>query len=152
VVFTDFAANNQQWLFYTGCAAGCTSGANWATPMPAQSQPVGAHTTDPYVVSSAVTRRGSCLYAYYHGTEVPNAPGNEIAWGTNSCDGWAATARDQVTTGASRAIYLTLTASDGYLHLAYQQISGTDSTRHIFHLRGALPADNGGVYLPLIRR
>jgi hypothetical protein len=152
VAFTHFASSDQQWVYYTSCSASCINAGAWLPPLLAQSQPVGANTTDPALVGVDLAARGQCIYGYYHGTELGGLnPNSEITWGTNSCDGWAGSARDQVTTGTARAIYPAIEAATDFLHLAYQRIAG-GAGRQIYYMRGDLPEPSGGIYLPIVRR
>lgn len=146
VAYTDFETQNKQWVHHIQCSSQCLNQNNWQSAgNPVSGQVVGVNPASPFNVLSDMLHYQGCTYVYFHGTSNEFAEDNEVIWGINSCDGWSASARDQVTNPQTQSIYPSLTSqSNWWVYLAY----GAGDTEHqIYFLR-----NDPAIYLPALFR
>lgn len=148
VTYTNFVSQENQFVHHLRCSSNCTVATNWVgSGNPISGQLLGAKASEPLWLVSDIGQIGSCTFVYFHGIQGPTSE-NERIWGVNSCDGWAASARDQVTVSGIRSIYPSLvTANNWWVYLAYEQTNTNGTIREIYFVRNR-PA----LYLPLIRK
>lgn len=138
-----------QMIYYTSCHSNCTSRSGWTVQELISGQAVGANATDPFNVYSAMATLGDCTFVYFHGTDSDFSQDNEGIWGVNSCDGWSAAARDEVTDPTqTRSIYPVIASHpDGWIYLVYEQV--VNQQRQVYFTRGEVEI-NHGVFLPVV--
>ncbi len=162
VAFTNSVSINNndfdQWATYTRCSNNCSAPASWSAPLNASGQPVRVNTSAPSDLIASIVHHQACTYIFFHGY-IPNVTTNEVVWNVNSCDGWAAGGRSQVTGHDMRGIYPQAVMRGDTIHLVYEWVQGAN--RQIYTMRGAIneggggspgPAGPDGVYLPFIAR
>ena len=142
VAYTDRLSSNTQFVHYLRCNGGCANINNWiSSNNPVSGQAVGTNVGDPFDVASTTAKAGRCIYIYFHGVRTGS---NEQILGVNSCDQWAASARDIVTSSTMRALNPDLAVQNNWwIYLVYE-----DKTNERIQFLRNLPA----VYLPTIVR
>ena len=118
-----------QFVVTKQCAldADCSNSANWSSPTAISNQ-MFVNAEDPYFIvpDMAYDSSNPSVHAYYHG--IPgDANGdpvgnNEAIFGRDNCQDWNAI--DQVTQFDQRTGSPSLEASNGMMHLAYEEIVG----------------------------
>jgi hypothetical protein len=150
VFFTYRVNDNNQYVYRITCNNNCAaSRGNWnQVGNPISGSRLGVNTSDPFnVVSAAVSHQG-CIYSYFHGTaELEQTNDHEVIRGVNSCTGWAASARDVVTSDTVRSVFPVMASQKQWLYLVYE--SGAGANRQIVFRRVAIDAK---LYLPLVSR
>lgn len=145
VVYTDYRANDDQYIKHTQCAGNCTNASSWqATNSPISIQVSGANGSDPLNLVSAVIEWRKCTVSYFHGTSTDFVGENEIIWGVDSCTNWDDSPRDKVTSETVRSLNPSLsTQGNWWLYLVYEQGTGLNP-RQIYFQR-----TKPDIYLPI---
>jgi hypothetical protein len=146
VSYTDYISQDQQAVHHLQCSSQCVNINQWIpTNNPVSGPFVGANPSNPFNVVSTITSFRGCTLVYFHGTVSDLPKDKEIIWGVNSCDGWSASVRDQVTATQVRAINPSIvTQNDWWLYLTYEQ---AETIRQVYFVRS-----KPDVYLPTIAR
>lgn len=146
VSFANRVAEADQQVYQLTCNSNCTSAGNWVSVNnPITTQSLGVKATDPFDVSSSIIHINNCTYAYYHGSIAGLGDDNEMILGTNSCDNWASSPMDQVTSTIVRSIFPVITNNDnGNLLLVFEQVDNEGLHTITFTKSGQ------SVYLPVI--
>ncbi|MCP4359344.1 MAG: exo-alpha-sialidase [Chloroflexi bacterium] len=152
VSYTNRIQRDEQNVHHLSCAANCTTATNWVS----QNNPVsgvylGVSETFPFDVTSTLASLNGCTMAYYHGIQTKNKNDPEQILGTNSCSGWAAAVRDDVTDFTKRSANPNIiTFRNWFLFLVYEEkavdASATDPAQVQF------VRNKPGLYLPTILR
>lgn len=148
VTYTNFVSQGNQFIHHLRCSSNCNVATNWiSSGNPISGQLLGAKASEPLWLVSDLGQIGKCTFVYFHGISGSTTE-NERIWGVNSCNGWAASARDQVTVSGIRSIYPSMvTVNNWWVYLAYEQTNTDGTIREIYFIRNK-PA----IYLPLIRK
>lgn len=139
-----------QWAHYSRCSANCTLPTNWSAPESVTGQPVGVKESDTFIPD--IASHNGCTYLFYHGY-IEAVSSNEAVWNVNSCDGWSAGSRDQVTGFDMRGVHPRVVMFGDDIHLVYEWVSGDD--HQVYWMHGILPEGAGGasgVFLPIVHR
>lgn len=139
-----------QWAYFTRCAGKCNEPARWSTPQNVSGQPVRVNESAPFDLIAEIARHEGCTYIFYHGF-VQAVTSNEVIWNVNSCDGWSAGGRDQVTGFNMRGIYPQVVVDGDNIHLVYEWVEGSQHQIHYMHgmlPAGHVPGGEGDIYLP----
>lgn len=152
---TDVDAENaDQWAYFTACNGNCTSPSSWSTPENVSGQPVRVNESAPFDLIADIAHYEGCTYIFYHGF-IPAVSSNEVIWNVNSCDGWSAGGRDQVTGFDMRGIYPQVVVDGDDIHLVYEWVDGSDHQIYYMHgllPQGPAPGEPGNPHLPFVAR
>lgn len=144
------ATRNQQDMWRTICLSQCTIAANWSIPANISGQLVGTNDNSPFDIVSDMAYAPSIrtTFVYFHGTQ-PAINDNEVIWGVNSCDGWSASTRDQVTEFTYQSLKPSIAIDRTSIQLVYEYKVGNNT--QIYHRRGTVvcPAK---VFMPIMRK
>lgn len=153
VAFTDLRDNGDtQTVVMARCATNCTAIANWSLQT-ISGEAVGVNSADPFSVVPQITRGNDTVFVYFHGTDPGLVDENEVIWGMNQCENWAAFGRDQVTPTNIRSINPAIATTAGKLHLAYELVTpGSPSEIHQIHYMSGDFDCQHFVFLPIVNR
>lgn len=141
VAFARRESNEEQYAYYSSFVPG--SGWNNAQDT-TLGNPVSMNTNVPFVLDVTLAACNNSVYLYYHGAVGVNA--KEQILGADSNSNWSPL--DVVTDGQERTIRPTLVCSDGWLHLAFDQVVVPDTNHQIYYLRGV----GNTIFLPMVAR
>lgn len=140
-----------QWSYYTSCTTPCTTPGAWNPLLSISGTSLTVNGLNPFFLIPSLAVSENCTYVYFHG--VNPGDDNELIWGVNSCDGWSASARDQVTTESMRAIFPSIINVGEEIFLAYEWVNPDAPTppNQIYFMRGDLSEDPV-ILMPIIQR
>ena len=144
------SSETQQFAYVAQCSSNCLTLSSWSL-FNASGQSLDVNSADPFDLATTLAHNDRTVFVYFHGLDPISAGTTERIWGSNQCEFWAQTGRDNPTPSNLRAIYPDVAASDSWLHAVYEWVDTGGSGEHrIYHMRA--PYASCRTFLPLVKR